>query len=57
MALGITGLNREWFLKIISEIRPEIYTTNHINSAFKAVGLYLYNLEHALSHYKKSNPI
>ena len=57
ITLGITGLNKEWFLKIISEIRLEIYTANYINSAFKAVGLYIYNLERALSYYRKSNPI
>jgi len=57
IALGITGLNREWFLRIISEIRLEIYTANHINSAFKAAGLYPYNLEHALSRCRKSDPV
>ena len=57
IALGITGLNREWFLKIIGEIRSEIYTANHINSAFEAAGLYPYNPERALSRCKKSDPV
>jgi hypothetical protein len=57
IALGITGLNREWFLRIIGEIRLEIYTANHINSAFEAAGLYPYNLERALSRYRKSDPV
>ena len=57
IALGITGLNREWFLRIIGEIRLEIYTANHINSAFKAAGLYPYNPERALSRCRKSDPV
>ena len=57
IALGITGLNREWFLRIISEIWLEIYTANYINSTFKAVGLYPYNPERALSRYRKSDPV
>jgi len=57
IALGITGLNREWFLRIIGEIRSEIYTANHINSAFKAAGLYPYNPERALSRCRKSDPV
>jgi len=57
MALGIMGLNRKWFLRIISEIRPEIYTADYINSAFEAAGLYPYNLERALSCCRKSDPV
>jgi hypothetical protein len=57
ITLGITGLNKEWFLKIIGKIQSEIYTANYINSAFKAAGLYPYNLKYALSRCKKSDLI
>jgi len=42
-AYGITGINREYFLKILGKIWPRIYTRELIRSAFKAVGLYPFN--------------
>ena len=47
---GVTGINREWFLKILGEIRPQVYTTKLINSAFKAAGLLPYNPKQALNY-------
>ena len=43
-ACGITGINREYFLKILGEIRPQIYTRELIRSAFEAAGLYPFDL-------------
>jgi len=42
-ARGITGINRDYFLRILGEIRPYIYTPELINSAFKAAGLLPFN--------------
>jgi hypothetical protein len=42
---GITGINKEYFLKIIGEIQPQVYTTELINSAFEAAGLLPLNPE------------
>ena len=53
IALGVTGLNKEWFFRIIGEIWLEIYTADHINSTFEAAGLYPYNPECAFSCCKK----
>ena len=50
---GITGINKEYFLKIIGEIRPYVYTTELINSAFKAAGLLPLNPKQALRRYTK----
>jgi len=47
-ACGITGINREYFLKILGEIRPRIYTRELIRSAFEAAGLYPFNPNRAL---------
>ena len=47
-ARGITSINKEYFLKILGEIRPQIYTKALIRSAFKAAGLLLYNPNRAL---------
>lgn len=51
---GVTGINREWFLKILGEIRPQVYTTELINSAFEAAGLLPYNPERALNRYSRT---
>ena len=53
-AKGITGINKEWFLKILDKIRPQVYTTKLINSAFKAASLLPYNPKQALSHYSRT---
>ena len=50
-ARGITGINRDYFLQILSEIWPQIYTRELIRSAFKAVGLLPLNLNRALDRY------
>jgi len=42
-ARGITGINRNYFLQILGEIRPQIYTPKLIDSAFKAAGLLPFN--------------
>ena len=42
-ACGITGINKGYFIKILGEIRPQIYTETLIKSAFKAAGLLPYN--------------
>jgi len=42
-ACGITGINRDYFLRILSEIRPQVYTSELIRSAFKAIGLLPFN--------------
>ena len=42
-ARGITGINRDYFLRILGEIQPYIYTSELINSAFKAAGLLPFN--------------
>ena len=44
MTYSITSINREYFIKILGEIRPQIYTKELIRSAFKVVGLYPFNL-------------
>jgi hypothetical protein len=45
---GITGINKEYFLRILGEIYPQIYTPRLINSAFQAAGLLPYNPDEAL---------
>jgi len=47
-ACGITGINKEYFLKILGEIWPQIYTKALIRSAFEAAGLLPYNPNRAL---------
>ena len=42
-ARGITGINRDYFLQILGEIRPQVYTRQLITSAFKAAGLFPFN--------------
>jgi len=42
-ARGIIGINRDYFLRILGEIRPYTYTPELINSAFKAAGLLPFN--------------
>jgi len=42
-ACGITGINRDYFLCILGEIRPQVYTLELIRSAFKAIGLLPFN--------------
>jgi len=44
IAYGITSINREYFLKILGEIRLQIYTKKLIRNAFEVVGLYPFNL-------------
>ena len=51
IARGITRINKEYFLRILGEIRPQIYTPRLINSAFKAAGLLPYNLDKVLKRY------
>ncbi|OCK92491.1 uncharacterized protein K441DRAFT_429575, partial [Cenococcum geophilum 1.58] len=48
-ARGITGINRDYFLRILGEIRPQVYTRELIRSAFKAIGLLPFNLNRALA--------
>jgi hypothetical protein len=52
-ACGITGINREYFLKILSEIRPYIYTPELINKAFVAAGLLPLNINYVLKRLTK----
>ena len=47
-ARGITGINRDYFLQILGEIRPQIYTRELIRSAFEAAGLLPLNPNRAL---------
>lgn len=47
-ARGITGINRDYFLQILGEIRPQIYTPELINNAFKAAGLLPFNPDRVL---------
>jgi len=42
-ARGITGINRDYFLRILGKIRPQVYTRQLIISAFKAIGLLPFN--------------
>ena len=42
-ACSITGINRDYFLRILGEIRPQIYTSELIKSAFEAAGLLSFN--------------
>ena len=42
-ARGVTGINKNYFLQILGEIRPKVYMPKLINSAFKAVGLLPFN--------------
>jgi DDE superfamily endonuclease len=42
-ARGVTGINRDYFLQILGEIKPQIYTPELIDSAFKAAGLLPFN--------------
>ena len=42
-ACSITGINRNYFLRIFSEIRPQVYTSELIRSAFEATGLLPFN--------------
>ena len=42
-ARGITGINKDYFIKILGEIQPQIYTKILIKSAFEAAGLLPYN--------------
>ena len=41
---GITSINRDYFLRILGEIWPQVYTRQLIISAFKAAGLLPFNL-------------
>ena len=52
-ACSITGINRDYFLRILGEIRPQVYTLELIKSAFKAVGLLPFNPNRALARYSK----
>ena len=47
-ARGITGINRDYFLQILGEIRPQIYTPELIDSTFKAAGLLPFNPDQVL---------
>ena len=44
VAYGITGINRDYFLCIFSEIWPQVYTLELIKSTFEATGLLPFNL-------------
>ncbi|OCK97100.1 uncharacterized protein K441DRAFT_549663, partial [Cenococcum geophilum 1.58] len=44
IARGITSINRDYFLRILGKIRPQVYTRELIRSAFKAIGLLPFNL-------------
>ena len=52
-ARGITGINREYFLKILGEIRPYVYTPELINKAFAAAGLLPLNINCVLKRLTK----
>ena len=52
-ACSITNINRDYFLYILSEIRPQVYTLELIKSAFKAIGLFPFNPNQALARYSK----
>jgi len=52
-ARGITGINRGYFLRILGEIRPYIYTPELINSAFEAAGLLPFNPSRVLQRLTK----
>jgi DDE superfamily endonuclease len=52
-ARGITGINRDYFLRILGEIRPQVYTRELIRSAFEAAGLLPFNPNRALARCSK----
>jgi len=47
--VGITGLNREYFLQILGQIRPEVYTPELVKKSFEAAGILPYNPERVLA--------
>ena len=53
VAWGITGINRDYFLRILGEIRPQVYTLELIKSTFETAGLFPFNPNWALTHCSK----
>ena len=52
-ARGVTGINRDCFLRILGEIRAYIYTPELINSTFEAAGLLPFNPNRVLQRLTK----
>ena len=50
---SVTGINRDYFLRILGEIQPHVYTPELVNSAFEAAGLLPFNPNQVLQRLTK----